>query len=300
MRPVHVMLAFLVAAVWGFNFIAAKWAVQDFPPLFANGLRFLVVLAVLFPFLRVVPGKMAHLLKVAAAMGVVHFGLLFMAMSLAGGVGSISIASQLNVPFSTILAIVILKETVGWKRVFGISISFGGVLFLGFDPVIFAYWDAVALIVCAAFVYAVSAVMMRQLKDVPATTIQAWVALAGLMGSFAISSIVESNQIASLSTAGTRAWASVAYAGLISTVIGHGGANYLFRKYEISMVTPYFLVMPFFSVVGGVLILDEVVGWEMVIGGGMTIFGVLIVTLRNNQRALQNKIGQKNTGYESG
>lgn len=293
MRPVHVILAFLVAAVWGFNFIAAKWAVQDFPPLFANGLRFLVVLAVLFPFLRIVPGKMVQLIKVATAMGVVHFGLLFSAMGLAGGVGSISIASQLNVPFSTILAIVILKETVGWKRVFGISISFGGVLLLGFDPVIFAYWDAVALIVAAAFVYAVSAVMMRQLRDVRATTIQAWVALAGLLGSFAVSSVLESGQINSLDSAGMRAWASVAYAGLISTVIGHGGANYLFRKYEISMVTPYFLVMPFFSVIGGVLILDEVVSWEMVVGGGMTIFGVLIVTLRNNQRAKQKQVGSK-------
>jgi len=291
MRPIHVMLAFLVAAVWGFNFIAAKWAVQDFPPLFANGLRFLLVLVVLFPFLRVVPGKMAQLLKVAVALGVVHFGLLFWAMSLADGVGSISIASQLNVPFSTILAIIILKETVGWKRVFGISISFAGVLFLGFDPVIFSYWDAVGFIVCAAFVYAVSAVMMRQLRDVPATTMQAWVALAGLIGSFAVSSVLESGQLESLSSAGTRAWLSVGYAGLISTVIGHGGANYLFRKYEISMVSPYFLVMPFFSVMGGVLILDEVVGWEMVVGGGMTIFGVLIVTLRNNQRARQKTTG---------
>lgn len=295
MLPRHVILAFLVAAVWGFNFIAAKWAVQDFPPFFANGLRFLLVLIVLLPFLRIVQGKMRPLIKVATLMGVVHFGLLFSAMKLAGGVGSISIASQLNVPFSTILAIVILKETVGWKRVFGISISFAGVLFLGFDPVIFAYWDAVVLIVCAAFFYAVSAVMMRQLRDVPATTVQAWIALAGLLGSLILSSIMEQGQAASLETAGTRAWLSVVYAGLISTVIGHGGANYLFRKYEISMVTPYFLVMPFFSVIGGVLILDEVVGWEMVVGGGMTIFGVLIVTLRNNQRARQkttaNKIG---------
>jgi len=293
MAPRHIMLSILIAAVWGFNFIAAKWAVADFPPLLANGIRFLLVLVVLLPFLRLVSGKMKQLLAAATTLGVVHFGLLFFAMSLADGVGSISIASQLNVPFSTLLAIVILKEKVGWKRLTGIAISFGGVLFLGFDPVIFAYWDAVLVIACAAFVYATAAVMMRQLRDVPATTVQAWVALAGVIGSFTISAIVEDNQLASIGSAGTRAWLSVAYAGLVSTVIGHGGANYLFRKYEISMVTPYFLVMPFFSVIGGVLILDETVGWEMVVGGGMTIFGVLIVTLRNNQRAMQKAVGNK-------
>lgn len=278
------LFAMLIAGVWGFNFIATKWAVEDFPPLFANGLRFLAVFIVLFPFLRLVPGKMRPLIVTAFILGVVHFGLLFWGMSLAGGVGSVAIASQLNVPFTTVLGIIILKEKVGWPRVFGISISFVGVMLLGFDPVIFSYWDAIMTIVMAAFVYAVSAVLMRQLREIPAVTVQAWVALAGMLGSFLISAILEQGQISSLSDAEQRAWLSVLYSGLISTLIGHGGANYLFRRYEVSMVSPYFLVLPFFSVIGGVVLLDEVVGWQMFLGGGLTIIGVLIVTLRNSRR----------------
>lgn len=278
------LFAILIAGVWGFNFIATKWAVEDFPPLFANGLRFLAVFIVLCPFLRMVPGKMRPLIVTALTLGVVHFGLLFWGMSLAGGVGSVAIASQLNVPFTTILGILILKEKVGWPRVFGISISFVGVMLLGFDPVIFSYWDAIMTIVTAAFVYAVSAVMMRQLREIPAVTVQAWVALAGMLGSFLISVLFEQGQLSSLSDAEQRAWLSVLYSGLISTLVGHGGANYLFRRYEVSMVSPYFLVLPFFSVIGGVVLLDEVVGWQMFLGGGLTITGVLIVTLRNNRR----------------
>lgn len=278
------LFAILIAGVWGFNFIATKWAVEDFPPLFANGLRFLAVFIVLCPFLRLVPGKMRPLIVTALTLGVVHFGLLFWGMSLAGGVGSVAIASQLNVPFTTILGILILKEKVGWPRVFGISISFVGVMLLGFDPVIFSYWDAIMTIVTAAFVYAVSAVMMRQLREIPAVTVQAWVALAGMLGSFLISVLFEQGQLSSLSDAEQRAWLSVLYSGLISTLVGHGGANYLFRRYEVSMVSPYFLVLPFFSVIGGVVLLDEVVGWQMFLGGGLTITGVLIVTLRNNRR----------------
>ncbi len=285
MKPRDTLFAILIAGVWGFNFIATKWAVEDFPPLFANGLRFLAVFIVLFPFLKIVPGKMRALLTAAVTLGVVHFGLLFWGMSLAGGVGSVAIASQLNVPFSTILAILILKETVGLPRIAGISISFIGVMLLGFDPAIFAYWDAVMTIIAAAFVYAVSAVMMRQLKEVPAVTLQAWVALSGMAGSFLISAMIEGGQVVAVSEAGQRAWLSVLYSGLISTLVGHGGANYLFRRYEVSMVSPYFLALPFFSVIGGVVLLDEVVGWQMFLGGGLTITGVLIVTLRNNRRA---------------
>lgn len=292
MKPQHTLLAVLIAAVWGFNFIATKWAVEDFPPLFANGLRFLIVLVVLFPFLRIVKGKMQPLLKTAFTLGLVHFGLLFFGMSLADGVGSVAIASQLNVPFTTILGIFILKETVGLPRIAGISISFVGVMFLGFDPIIFAYWDGLLVIVSAAFMYAVCAVMMRQLRDVPATTVQAWVALAGMSGSFAVSSLVEDGQLASLSSAGNLAWMSVAYSALISTLIGHGGANYLFQRYEVSMVSPYFLALPFFSVAGGVVLMGETVGWHMVVGGSLTILGVLIVTLRNNKRAQSHKLVQ--------
>lgn len=279
------LFALLIAAVWGFNFLAAKWAVEDFPPLMANSIRFMAVLAVLFPFLRIIPGKMRPLLTTAVTLGVLHFGLLFWGMTFAEGVGSVAIASQLNVPFSTILAIIILKEKVGLPRIAGISISFLGVILLGFDPVIFAYWEAVVIIIAAAFVYAVCAVMMRQLKDVPAVTMQAWVAVAGIVGSLLLSLLLESGHVAALEEAGSRAWLAVLYTGLVSTLIGHGGANYLFRKYEVSMVSPYFLALPLFSVMAGVLILNETVGWQLLLGGGMTITGVLIVTLRNNQRA---------------
>lgn len=292
MKPRDIMLAILIAAVWGFNFLATKWAVEDFPPMLANSIRFMIVLIVLSPFLRRVPGKAVQLAAASILLGVLHFGLLFWGMKLSDGVGSVSIASQLNVPFSTILAIIILKETVGWWRIMGISISFLGVILLGFDPVIFAYWDGIITVILAAFVYAVAAILMRQLKDVPASTTQAWVAVAAIPGSLLVSLLVEAGQWEAIQTAETRAWLAVLYTAIASSIIGHGGANYLFRKYEVSMVSPYFLVMPFFSVAAGVLVLGEVVGWEMAVGGLMTILGVFIVTIRNNRRvALAKQAG---------
>lgn len=286
------MLALLVAAVWGFNFIAAKWAVEDFSPMFANSIRFTAVLFLLLPFLRVVPGKMRPLIITAIMLGVIHFGLIFLGMSFSDGVGSVSIASQLNVPFSTILAVIVLKETIGWPRIFGITISFIGVLFLGFDPVIFSYLEGVLIIILAAFFYAIAAIMMRQLRDVPAVTVQAWVALAGMAGSAVVSLVLESGHVEAVETASLRGWLAVLYTAIGSSIVGHAGANYLFRKYEISVVSPYFLTMPFFSVASGVLLMGETVGWQMYVGGGLTIAGVLIVSLRNKRRAaLLNKPG---------
>lgn len=285
MKPQDTLFAILIAAAWGFNFVASKLAVNEMPPMLANALRFLIVLVVLLPFLKRVPGKMRDLLIAAFTLGVLHFGVLFWGVKLAGGVGSVSIASQLNVPFSTLLAVLILKETVGIWRVAGISLSFAGVVLLGFEPTIFSYFEGVLLVVLAAFIYAVSAILMRRLKDVRAVTTQAWVALAGVVGSLCISLVTEVGQLAAIEASTMSAWLSILYAGVVSTLIGHGGANYLFRKYDVSMVSPYFLVVPLFSVSGGVFVFGEEIGWQVVVGGSLTIVGVLIVTLRNSRRA---------------
>ncbi|MFC3053589.1 DMT family transporter [Kordiimonas pumila] len=279
-----IVLAVVIAAVWGVNFIAVKAAVDAFSPFLANTLRFSFVFLALSPFLKWVPGRMKSMLAVAVILGVAHFGLILFAMQVADGVSAVAIASQLGVPFSTILAIIVLKESVGWRRIVGIALSFSGVIVLGFDPVIFAYWQALGLVTLAAFMYAVSTVMMRTLKDIPAVTTQAWVGFAGALGSLLFSFAFENNQLEMIKAASNDAWLALLYSAIGSSIIGHGGANYLFRKYDVSAVTPYFLVMPLFAVMAGVMALDETVSSKVVLGGVLTIAGVLIVTLRNRKK----------------
>ncbi|MEX0300635.1 MAG: DMT family transporter [Kordiimonas sp.] len=284
MKPQHILLAILVSASWGFNFVAAKWAVADFTPLLVNAIRFSIVAIIFAPFLKIIRGHMILLLTTAFILGVLHFSVTFWAVKMADGVGAISIASQLTVPFSTILAIVFLKETVGWKRGVGIVLSFSGVLVIGFDPLVLTYWEGVSLMSFAALLYSISAILMRSLKDVPVVTMQAWVGLAGAVGSTILSFALEGNQLNAISEASARGWLSILYSALGATVVGHGAANYLFRKYEVSMVSPYFLVVPLFAVLAGVFALDEVVTSRIVLGGLLTIVGVLIVTLRNTAK----------------
>lgn len=278
------MFAIFIAAVWGFNFIASKVALEVFSPMVANSLRFAIVLAVLFPFLRVVKGQMKLILWVAFLLGVMHFGLINLAVLLADGVGAISIAAQLGVPFSTILAVIVLNETVGWKRVVGIFLSFSGVIFLSFDPVIFTYWHALVVCTMAAFVYSICSILMRKMQDVSPLTTQAWVGLVACVGSVLISLAIDSGHVEQLTAARPENWLAILYTGLGSSVIGHVGGNYLFKKYEISVVSPYFLVMPLFAIIGGIVMLDEPISVRVFIGGALTIVGVLIVTLRNKTK----------------
>jgi O-acetylserine/cysteine efflux transporter len=41
MRPLHMALGVLTAAIWGFNFVVLKVALEDIPPFLLTALRFL-------------------------------------------------------------------------------------------------------------------------------------------------------------------------------------------------------------------------------------------------------------------
>lgn len=283
MRPLHIILALLIAAVWGVNFIAMKMAVTDLPPMLTSVLRFAGVFICLLPFFKPAPGLMKPLLSVAIVLGVVHFALMYWAVSIAGGVSAMAIAAQLSVPFATILAVLFLGETIGWKRISGIFLSFLGVVVIAFEPEVFSYFDGVMIMTLAAFMYAVSVVLMRHLRTVPAMTVQAWIALAGLIGAIILSLLFESNQVEAVQNASSYAWFGVLFTIVGASLIGHGGANVLLRKYEVAKVSPYFLTSPVFSLIGGALVLNETVTFKMVLGAAVTIAGILIVTLRNSK-----------------
>jgi O-acetylserine/cysteine efflux transporter len=133
----HIALVLLISAIWGFTFVASKVGLDHFTPLFFTGLRFLLVALLLSPFLKPVKGSMKEIFWIAVSVGILHFTFMYLGINAAGGVTAVAIASQLIAPFSLILAIIFLKETIGWRRIVGIIMAFGGVMVLGFDPVIF-------------------------------------------------------------------------------------------------------------------------------------------------------------------
>ncbi|UTW56390.1 DMT family transporter [Kordiimonas sp. SCSIO 12610] len=279
-----IILVIIVNIAWGLNFIAVLFAVDGFPPLLANTIRFVSVVVFLLPFLKIIPGRMKDMMTIAFVMGVVHFGAIFIGMSKTEEVSTIAIVGQLSVPFATLMSVLMLGESVGWKRAAAIVLSFAGVIILGFDPKVFGYIDAVLWIVFSSFIYGVSTVLMRRLKDVRATTTQAWIAVGGIIGSLILSLLWESDHIRVIQAASLSAWGGVLYSAIGSSIIGHGGVNYLLRKYEVSVVAPYLLMTPFFAILGGIVFLGEALTWRVIVGGAMTLLGVLIVTLRNKAR----------------
>ncbi|MBT4018923.1 MAG: EamA family transporter [Alphaproteobacteria bacterium] len=278
------MIVILINAVWGFNFVAAKYGVTHFPAVFFSGIRFLIVIAVLFPYLRWVPGQMRMIAAVAFLMGIFHYAIMFTAVGLAEDISPIAIAVQLHVPFSTILAILFLKERIGIWRSSALVVAFAGVVVIAFDPNVINSLLAMLMAAIAALSMAASTVILRNLKDVGVFNLQAWIAVIAAPGLFLISMVLESGQIEAVQTAGWVEWSSVTFSAIGATIVGHGLMYYLLQRYPVNVTLPYTLLAPIFGVAFGVTLLGDTLTLQIVIGSACTLSGVAVIGLRGNRK----------------
>ncbi len=285
MRPQDLTLALLINAVWGFNFVAAKVGVGHFPPIWFSGLRFLMVALALFPFLRLPRGQLGPVLAICLFGGVLHFALMFTGVKLAGDITAIAVVTQLGIPIATILAVLLLKERIRWRRILGIALAFGGVVVMSFDPRVFGYIDAVLLITVAVTMMSLSTVLMRRLDGIGVFNLQAWIAVVSAPGLLLASLPVEEGQLAAMASAEWLLWGAVAYSAFGASVFGHGGMYYLLGRYPVSLVAPTLTLAPIFGIVWGVTMMGDVLTTKMLLGSVLTIVGVLVITLRQPELA---------------
>ncbi len=282
LRDAFLML--VVNLAWGLNFIATKYAVNDLPPIWAAALRFVLVILILCPFLKISKHLLRPVLTIGLVLGVVHFGVFYVATSMQSNVSVVAIGMLMITPFSTLLAIMLLGERIAWKRGLGIIFALSGVLFIAYDPTAFDNPLAFGLVFVSAFGYALASVFMRKIQGVGLFTMQAWVAVCGFVVLFCLSMLVEDNQWPATMNAGDLALGGVAYSGLISTLVGHGGLYYLLQRYPVTLISPLTLLAQVFGVIASVLILNEILSDRIIIGAIITFTGAVVISLRNSAK----------------
>jgi len=282
MAPRHLAFMVLINLVWGFALIAAKVSLVEFPPFLFTALRFTIVLAVLAPFLKILPGRMKEVIIIALCAGPLQFAFFFMGLRVSEA-SVVAIVGQLGVPFSTIMSIVFLKEEVHWRRWLGIALSFGGVMIMSFEPGAFRYIEGIVLVTIAAMIGSVGTIYQRQIKNVGVFELQAWIAVSAVPLMFAASFLFESDQWQHITAASTEGWVGLVYVACASSLIGHAGIYYLLQRYEVTQTAPLTLLAPIFTILFAVTLLGETMTPRMWLGGGVALLGVLIVSVRQRR-----------------
>jgi O-acetylserine/cysteine efflux transporter len=269
--------------IWGLNLIASKIGVGEFPPIFFTAMRFGSLAFFLVPFLKVHRGQMTNLVAAAILTGPLAFSLLFTGMFLAEDAATVAIANQMGVPFSTLLSIWLLGETIRWRRTLGITLAFLGMVIISFDPRVFAYWQGLALVVASCFVASLGLIFVKRLKDIRPLELQSWIAVMGGSLLLVISLLLEKGQVESMRLATWHGWGALFFTTVLSSLIAHTAWYYLVGRYPVTSLSPITLLSPLFGIFFGVTLLNDQLTPRMLLGGAVTLIGVFIVVMREKR-----------------
>ncbi|MFH8563912.1 EamA family transporter [Streptomyces sp. NPDC017988] len=280
MRPAHVCLAVLVAAVWGVNFVVIEVGLDHFPPLLFSALRFLVAAlpAVFFVGRPKVAWK--WLVGVGLVLGVAKFGLLFIGMDAGMPAGLSSLVLQSQAVFTALFAFVALGERPGRVRVTGMVIALAGIAVAAVDEGETGPLTAFALLIGAAACWGVSNVLTRKASPPDALNFMVWVSTVPVLPLLGLSLLWEgpSRDLEALRSLDWQGAGIIVYVAWITTVFGFGAWGYLLRRHPASTVAPYSLLVPVFGMSGAALVLGESVSALRWCAAALLVGGVALTS----------------------
>jgi len=286
LRGRDLALALLICLCWAVNFLTSAHALQEIPPFLFTALRMAIVVLILAAFMRPPPrAQWPRLAGIALFTGVLHFGTSFLALQLAGNLSSPAIVTQTYVPMAMLLAWWWLGERFAWRTGLGITLSFAGVMVLGFDPMVLDRPLALAVMLFSSLMVAIGTVLMRRLSGIGMVDQQGWTAALSVLPLLAISALVEPGGFSALREASWIGWGGALYAAVFASLLGHGLFFWLVQRHPVAQVTPYLLMTPVFAVLLGIVFWGDRPGPAMWIGGAMVLGGVLLIAIRSLQKA---------------
>jgi O-acetylserine/cysteine efflux transporter len=273
-----------IILVWGVNNGAAKYATAYLPPLFVGGVRFLMALAFLAPFIRPPFPDWRRLGPVILLTGPLHFGVLYAAFGLSHNLSLLGIILQLWIPFSAVFAWWLLGEAMSLTVIAGIVAALAGAAVMTFEPSAHAEMASAGLGVLASVFWALGTVLVRRLPAARPLKIQGLSSLVAAPILLAASFTFEPHALAAAKVAPWGAWAAIGFGAVASTLGASALLFWLVQRHQTGRVTGYFLASPLVTCLVGVLFFGDVLTVRLLIGGGLTLVGVGVVALAERRR----------------
>ncbi|GGU84342.1 EamA family transporter [Lentzea flava] len=283
MSPRHVLLAVLVAAIWGFNFVVLKVGLDEFPPILFSALRFLAAAVPAIFFVGRPTVAWRWIISVGLVLGVAKFSFLFIGLHAGMPAGLSSLVLQSQVIFTAVFAAVILRERPKPVQITGIGLAIAGIGLIAWDYGLSSPLMGFLLVIAAAACWGVSNVLMRYAKPADTLRFMVWVSAVAVLPLFALAFLTED-----VSALGRLNWAGVGaigYVSWISTLLGFAVWGFLLRKYESSTVAPFSLLVPVFGMFSAWAFLGEDLTVLRAAAGGIVLLGLAIPQLVGRRAA---------------
>lgn len=273
-------LTLLIVIIWGVSFSVIKVGLEELPPILFVALRFLAVALPAVFFTPVPKTSFWNVIAVGLFIGVIKFGLLFVAMREDAGAGMSSLVLQAQVFFTIGLSWIIFREALSRRQLAGIVLAAFGFSFFIIEAGGSITYTGLALVLGAAFAWALSNIVMKRMRTVNLLHFMVWVSLVPPAPLFLFSLAFETPApFARLASLSPGAWLSVAYMAYLSTLVAYAVWGGLLKRNAAARVTPFALLIPIVGLGVAGAFLGERMTMLEIIGAGAVVAGLCLCSL---------------------
>tara|TARA_B100000809_G_scaffold108606_1_gene107071 strand:+ start:1229 stop:2131 length:903 start_codon:yes stop_codon:yes gene_type:complete len=268
------LVAILVTAIWGFNMVGMKAVLTDMDPLLFTSARFLLLAIVLLPFVKISRTQLRPLLPIALVMGLGHFYLLAVGLSIVPGVVA-SVCFLLAAPFSALLSYLFLNERITHMQTLAIIIATLGAML----PTLLSgqsdlQWGML-IIILSTFMWAIGNIQIRKLKQLSVLSIQFWIAIITAPLCFS-AYLFQADATPILPQFTTITIMTLFYVVLCSSILSYSLWYGLIHRHGMSRVAGFILLQPIYTFIFGYLLLGEILTFWQLVGSFVTLLGVYV------------------------
>lgn len=282
-------LMILLCAIWGFQQITIKIAIEGVSPVLQSGIRSLAGLVLLTLWAR------WRGLPLLNNDGTLRMGLLagflfalefiFIYVGLAHTTASRMIVFLYTAPCMTVLGLhwFVPGERLGWRHFSGIALAFAGLAvgFLGEGGTTENTLVGDLLGLLGAIGWAATTVLIRAtgLSKISATKVL-WYQLAiSAVVMLPLSPLMGEAGIVSLNALTTPVLLALAYQGVIVAFASYLAWFWLLQRYIVGRMMVFSFLTPIFGVAFGVLFLDDPLTPSFLFAAGCVAMGIVLVNL---------------------
>ncbi|UZJ42132.1 EamA family transporter [Prosthecochloris sp. SCSIO W1101] len=278
MKIQDILVAIVVAFIWGFNFVVIELGLDSFPPLLFSALRFVFSVFPAILFIQKGSVSLRWIVSIGLVLGVVMFSLLFVGMKIGMPAGLSSLVLQIQSVFTLLLSSFLLRDAPTAFQKLGISIAFGGISILVFDSIGEGRSSLAGLciVIAAGLAWAVSNILMKKAGRINMFHLVIQMSLIPPLPLFLLSFFFEDGQIEAIANISLTGVFAIFYTSIVSTVLAFGFWGKLLSRYSPNVVAPFSLLVPVFGMLSSWVVLGESFNnWEWI--ASLCIFAGLLV-----------------------
>ena len=279
-----IFLAVLVPCVLGFGFVIAKPAMESFPPILLNGLRWSLsglLMCYFFPFPK---NFIKQMFAISIIGGSIQYSLSFYGLKILDG-ASATLFVQAEIPFGILIAYFLLGEKVPLKNIIGLFIAFAGIAILTGNPNLEGKMIGVVLILSGAFLWSLAQVFAKDVSEkIGGLALTAWLGIFSGPQCIVASYFIEGNTLNYIYNATSEAWIIVIYLAVGMNVIGYSCWYSVLSRNPVNNVMSVLLLFPITGLLTSIFILKETPNTYAYFGGAIIISGVAMILINKKKK----------------